>query len=166
MRYPNGIMILIFTVLIAVAGGCAGKSSETESGTKRDAGTTTETPAPGTTAPAAMATPVGASTALDGQTFEVQVRDASGTEKPDQLIFAGGTFESTACAPYGFEKSGYVVEEMGGAKMFKATTKSPTDGTMEWHGTIREREVEGMAKWTNLEGKVAMHTFKGSVAGT
>ncbi len=156
MRHGSMIGVLVLVTLM----GCGQRSEKAE-----------PEPAPPTEQPRAVAapdtssraTPAGMSNALDGKTFEIEMTDPTGAKQPDKLVFDGGTFESKACMPYGFSKSGYKAEQADGALRFSATTHSPTDGTMEWSGTIRDSRIDGTAKATNLAGKVTPYTFGGSL---
>ena len=89
-----------------------------------------------------------ATNALDGQTFVGEVGEKGKTEgNRDNLIFKDGKFRSTACDPYGFGESTYTATVTGDATTFEAQTISPTDGTMQWKGTVKGNTVEGTATW-------------------
>ncbi len=89
---------------------------------------------------------------LDGQTFDagiVRQADASPTDPLlDQLFFADGMFSSKICERYGFVPGPYWVRGEPDAIEFQAVLHSPTDGIMEWQGTVKDGKLDGTMRWT------------------
>ena len=101
---------------------------------------------------------------LDGKTFagEIGAKGKAAGDK-DEFIFKEGTFRSAACDPYHFAAADYTTARSGDATAFMAKASSPTDGTMEWNGTIQGNQIEGTATWIR-EGKQPLeHWFKGEL---
>jgi hypothetical protein len=102
---------------------------------------------------------------LDGRTYKVEVLKADGTkETSDDLVFAGGTFDSSACRAYHFSAVPYAARSDGDAIAFEATAKSPTDGTNVWKGTVRGDAIEGELRWTDSKGKLEVLHWSGKLA--
>ena len=102
---------------------------------------------------------------LDGKAFtgEIGEKGKEGANK-DEFIFKDGTFHSTACDAYGFTAAAYTTEMKDGTTMFKATTMSPTDGKMEWQGTMKGDMLEGTCMWQKAADQpVVEHWFKGQM---
>lgn len=90
---------------------------------------------------------------LDGQTFDAGIvpqADGAGPAEPllDQLFFANGMFSSKICERYGFVPGAYWVRGTPDAIEFQAVLHSPTDGTMEWQGTVTGGKLDGTMRWT------------------
>jgi hypothetical protein len=90
---------------------------------------------------------------LDGQEFEagiVQQGDSAAPSEPliDRLSFENGTFSSLICERYGFVPSAYWVRGTADAIEFTAILESPTDGVMEWRGTVKDGKLDGTMRWT------------------
>lgn len=71
----------------------------------------------------------------------------------DTIEFDLGRFRSRACDPYGFEDAPYTASEQDGIISFKADTASPTDGTMQWQGTIQGGQLTATAFWAQPDGQ-------------
>lgn len=90
---------------------------------------------------------------LDGQTFDASIvpqADGTGPAEPllDELSFENGTFSSRICERYGFLPGLYWVRGTPDEIQFQAILHSPTDGTMEWSGTVINGKLEGTMRWT------------------
>jgi hypothetical protein len=90
---------------------------------------------------------------LDGFVFEASIVRRDGEAGPaepliDRLTFDGGQFSSRICERYGFVPGAYWVRGEPGAIEFHAVLHSPTDGTMEWTGTVTGDALEGTMRWT------------------
>ncbi|MFZ5481236.1 MAG: hypothetical protein ACOZNI_31040 [Myxococcota bacterium] len=101
---------------------------------------------------------------LDGRTFEVSFVEPGKKPEKDTLIFADGTFRSTACDPYGFTATAYTVApiEGGDAYSFVVDAKSPKEGLAHWVGTVDGDRVIGLMTWTKAGQKPIVYTFAGS----
>ena len=80
----------------------------------------------------------------------------------DEFIFKAGQFRSSACDSYGFSSAPYKITVNGNIISFEAQTKSPTDGTMKWKGTVKGNAIEGTATWIKDGKKPIEHWFKGA----
>ena len=94
---------------------------------------------------AVATTPVVASSGiLDGLTYRGDIGPkGEAANGKDDVIFANGALHSTACDKYGFGPGTYIAVRNGDAVTFTATTKSKTEGTITWQGTIRNGVLEG-----------------------
>jgi hypothetical protein len=100
---------------------------------------------------------------LDGKTFSVQMgKKGKSAGNPDDLIFADGTFRSTACDKYGFTAAAYEAKQDGDKTTFTATAKSAKQGTMVWTGTVQGDAVSGEASWNRVRRQPVRYWFKGS----
>ncbi|NQT92776.1 MAG: hypothetical protein HQ559_08445 [Lentisphaerae bacterium] len=101
---------------------------------------------------------------LDGQSFTVKVMKDGKFETEDTLIFADGTFRSTACDRYGYGKAAYETTGTGKAMTFKAASASPKYGVNHWTGTIKGNKAKGGFAWKSDGKTVGSYTFSGSRA--
>ncbi len=102
--------------------------------------------------------------ALDGKTYSIKMKDPTGKEDPDDIIFANGTFDSIACHEYGFGTGPYTTEMKGANVTFKATTTSEKAGTFDWTGTVHpDGKIEGTATMKGKDGKTTVFTIMGSL---
>ena len=90
---------------------------------------------------------------LDGLEFEAGiVRQGEGKEPAepllDRLHFKKGMFSSRICERYGFVPGAYWVRGTADEIEFTAVLRSPTDGTMEWKGTVKDGKLDGTMRWT------------------
>ena len=106
---------------------------------------------------------------LDGRRFKagiVNTEDGSGNALEDTLIFDNGAFLSVVCKRYNFKASPYWVRTDGETIHFLAELYSPTDGKMEWRGTINGDKLNGTMRWTKKRWYWtidAEHTIEGEV---
>jgi hypothetical protein len=108
--------------------------------------------------------PLAAAGPLDGKTFSVQMgKKGKASSKPDDLMFADGTFRSTACDAYGFTAAPYEGKQEGDKSTFTANAKSPKQGTMSWTGTVQGDAVSGEATWSRVRRQPVRYWFKGSL---
>lgn len=115
---------------------------------------------------AVMAEPQAAEKAtLDGKTFVGEI-GKEGQEKGDKdtFIFKDGKFRSTACDAYGFSEAEYAAITEADKVEFDSTTVSPTDGTMQWHGTVKGDKLEGTVAWSKEGQEPIRHWFKATVS--
>jgi hypothetical protein len=89
---------------------------------------------------------------LDGLEFDagiVRQEDGKDPAEPltDRLLFANGKFSSRICERYGFVPGAYWVRGTADEIEFSAVLHSPTDGTMEWQGTVKDGKLDGTMRW-------------------
>lgn len=102
---------------------------------------------------------------LDGKTFQVSAWESGKPEKqdPDVLVFANGTFDSEGCHQYGFGPAPYTSNQTQEGLQFKCTTKSATEGDIDFEGTYSQNNINGKFIWRK-EGQADLHyEFKGSL---
>lgn len=90
---------------------------------------------------------------LDGLEFDAGIVRQKDREDPvepllDRLFFAKGMFSSKICERYGFVPGPYWVRGTKDEIHFTAVLQSPTDGTMEWRGTVKSGRLDGTMRWT------------------
>jgi hypothetical protein len=103
--------------------------------------------------------------ALDGRTFTVSVTEQGKTEATtDTLIFATGTFRSTACDEYGFTAAPYATSEGEMGLEFSATASSETEGTIAWTGTVEGDAIHGSFTWTKEGQDAIVYSYEGSLS--
>lgn len=98
---------------------------------------------------------------LDGKVFTTLLDGEN-----DVLTFENGTFHSSSCDEWGFNKGEYTVEEKGNSISFQATTTSENDGTLVWTGTIQGDTINGSYNWSKkgwFGTKTKTKTFEGSI---
>ena len=83
--------------------------------------------------------------ALDGKVFvaDAGMKGKAADEKGDVITFNGGTFHSSYCDQYGYNKGAYKTTASGDAVQFEVETQSEKDGRLVWKGTVRGSEIEG-----------------------
>ncbi len=102
---------------------------------------------------------------LDGKLFLVILTQPGQAPQKDSLIFGSGTFRSTACHTYGFDRGRYSTKESGLALTFTSKTQSAKEGIMLWKGSLRGNQVQGTVEWIKKDqSKPVEMTFSGSVA--
>lgn len=102
---------------------------------------------------------------LDGKTFQVSSWETGKPEKqdPDVLVFAKGTFDSEGCRQYGFGPAPYTSIVSNGGIHFKSSTKSPTEGDIDFEGNYAQNQIQGTFVWRK-QGQADLHyEFKGSL---
>jgi long-subunit fatty acid transport protein len=93
---------------------------------------------------------------LDGKYFVGQIGpEGKATGDKEAISFTHGIFHSAACDPNGFVPAAYTATKEGDLIRFTVTCTSPTNGTMEWSGTVKGKELDASAKMTE-EGKEPM----------
>jgi len=104
---------------------------------------------------------IGEIESLDGKSFLGQMGQ-QGSEKgnPDEFIFKEGKFRSIACNPYGFGDAPYTASANEDMMTFEAETHSPTDGVMQWKGTVTGEKIEGTATWLKPGAAPVEYWFK------
>ena len=133
-------------VLFALAAGCHGRSMGPEDRTAWEE--------------CAKKDGVGA---LDGQRFEVDTGvKGKGAEEKETMEFHGGRFHSVGCDEYRFETGAYSTTKSGDAVAFQSATKSPTEGSISWNGTVRGDAIDGTYTWTKSGQAPIEYWFKGT----
>jgi len=84
-------------------------------------------------------------TPLDGKAFvgDAGMKGKEADEKGDVITFANGTFHSSLCDQWGYNKAPYKATSAGDAVNFEAETTSEKDGRLVWKGTVRGSDIEG-----------------------
>lgn len=114
----------------------------------------------------AASAPARAAGALDGRSFAGAL-GAQGKAKgdADRFRFERGAFHSTACDAHGFASAPYTTSVAGDEIRFRATTSSPTEGTMEWSGTVLGGKLEGTIVKRKGGGAPQSMWFRGDEQG-
>lgn len=97
---------------------------------------------------------------LDGRVYQVTLAGPK-EPMPDQLVFDGGRFESTACRSFGFTTTPYSAKDDGAASSFEASAKCTKSGSTAWNGAIHGEAIEGTMVWTNDKGEKTPFHFTG-----
>lgn len=86
--------------------------------------------------------------ALDGKSFSGEIGDA-GKPVGETVVFTfvDGTFRSSVCDKYGFERGPYTTTKEGEAVRFEARTVSAEHGVNHWLGTVKGSAIEGRLTW-------------------
>lgn len=85
---------------------------------------------------------------LDGRTFEVEMGKKGQTEgQANTLTFRSGTFLSEVCVKYEFPQSVYRAQRSGDSIEFRLVARSPSEGHMDWSGTVTGDRLEATAVW-------------------
>lgn len=86
---------------------------------------------------------------LDGKVFLVEKGEMGKTsDGKDVYLFRDGKFLSTACEKWhGFSESPYTTTVEGEAVTFTADTKSESDGSIHWQGTVRGDRIDVRYSW-------------------
>ena len=101
---------------------------------------------------------------LDGKSINGQIGEAGAeTGAPDTFTFSGGQFHSSACDAYGYGQAAYTAVDNGdGTISFEAVTASPTDGVLNWTGTVTGDSLEGTASAVKPDGSKMEYWFNSS----
>ena len=97
---------------------------------------------------------------LDGHVYQVTLAGGQQSQ-PDNLVFDGGRFESTACRSFGFVTAPYSTKHDGAASSFEASAKCDKSGATAWNGAIHGDAIEGTMVWTNDKGVKSEFKFSG-----
>lgn len=86
---------------------------------------------------------------LDGKTFTGPTGIVGeSAEEQEVLTFNHGELYSESCAPWGFKSGAYTLEQQGETLYFTATTLSPDNGKIVWHGKVKGDAIEASYIWT------------------
>jgi hypothetical protein len=108
--------------------------------------------------------PARAGNELDGKSFTGTAGEKGKTEsKPDEFVFAGGKFHSTACDALGFKPADYTAEVEGDVTTFGSITTSDKEGEIHWVGHVAGDSVEGSFIWKKPGQDAIEYWFKGSL---
>ena len=107
---------------------------------------------------------------LDGRVFVADAgpKGKASDEKGDVITFKDGTFHSSICDQYGYNKGSYKASASGDAMSFEVETVSEKDGRLVWKGSVRGNEIEGTfvhhrkGGFFNSNPAPAEHWFKGT----
>ncbi|MBK8953970.1 MAG: hypothetical protein IPM34_00230 [Saprospiraceae bacterium] len=102
---------------------------------------------------------------LDGKTFQIGAWEVGKPDKqdPDVVSFANGQMDSEACHQYGFSPAPYTVELVNGKLSFKCTTKSESEGEIDFEGSYSQNTIEGKFVWRKEGQDNINYEFKGSL---
>ena len=86
---------------------------------------------------------------LDGKTFvgETGEKGKAASEK-DEVTFKNGRFHSKGCDAWGFGDGPYRLTKVAGGIGFEATTTSAKEGKIQWKGTVKGEDLDGVFTWT------------------
>lgn len=102
---------------------------------------------------------------LDGATFEGTVTEKGKTKgDKDTLIFEHGTFVSTACVPYGFNKAAYSAKKAKNAVDWSAEVPSEKhEGEkIAWSGSVTGQSLTAKMTWHKKNGKSVEYEVQAS----
>jgi len=99
---------------------------------------------------------------LGHTTWWVELKPQGQSPMPDLLTFERGKFDSYVCKAYGFGNGKYTTARQGKAETFAATTKSNTQGVMEWKGSVEGDGISGTLLWKPATGAPKTMTFSGT----
>ena len=104
---------------------------------------------------------------LDGKSFKGQTGEkGKAMHHEDILVFDGGRFTSTECFQFGFKSGPYTADVQSDSIRFKAVTRSPDNGRMEWQGTLKGDTLDVTYSWTKERWLWTTHReywFKGTL---
>jgi len=104
---------------------------------------------------------------LDGKKFKGRTGEkGKKTHHEDILVFDDGRFTSIECFQFGFESGPYTAAAQSDAIRFKAVTRSPTHGKMEWEGLLKGDTLDVTYSWTKERWLWTTHRvywFKGTL---
>jgi hypothetical protein len=108
-------------------------------------------------------------TGLEGKVFiaDAGPKGKPADEKGDVITFAGGTFHSSMCDQWGFNKGIVAAVQQGGAIQFETETRSDSDGRLVWRGVVTGSVIEGTfvhyrkPAWYRPDPEPLEHWFKG-----
>ncbi len=90
---------------------------------------------------------------LDGRRFNGTVgENGMQTGQTEDISFSKGMLHSNSPEFKGFQPAGYTATEDNGVITFKAESVSPTNGKLEWTGTVKGNTLDANLTWTR-EGK-------------
>ncbi len=100
---------------------------------------------------------------LDGMSFQVRSWEMGKPDKkdPDVIRFANGTFDSEGCHQYGFGASPYTSELKNGSMSFRGKTVSPSEGEMEFNGSVNGNSIKGGFIWRKSGQADIQYVFEG-----
>jgi len=88
---------------------------------------------------------------LDGMSFvgeNGEIGKPLAEYEDETIVFENGMFTSVSCEPYSFSSAPYSSMLVDGKIIFDAVTKSPTHGTITWHGVVEDEEANVTFVWT------------------
>ena len=97
---------------------------------------------------------------LDGRVYQVTLAGPMDS-KPDQLVFDGGRFESTACRTHGFVSAPYSAKNDGATASFEVAAKSDKAGATAWTGAMHGEAIVGKMILTDDKGVQSEYRFNG-----
>lgn len=102
---------------------------------------------------------------LDGNSYQISAWDINHPEKqdPDIVVFKNNTMDSESCHQYGFSASPYQCTYKDGIYSFSSTTKSSTEGEMQFTGTVKDHEISGSFVWKKAGQADIHYAFKGNL---
>ena len=106
---------------------------------------------------------------LEGKVFiaDAGPKGKPADEKGDVITFAGGSFHSSMCDQWGFNKGIVAAVQQGDAIQFETETRSDSDGRLVWRGVVTGSVIEGTfvhyrkPAWYRRNPEPLEHWFKG-----
>ena len=106
---------------------------------------------------------------LEGRVFiaDAGLKGKPADEKVDVITFASGTFHSSLCEQWGYNKGIVATVQQGGAIPFETETRSDRDGRLVWRGVVTGSVIEGTfvhyrkPAWYRPNPEPLEHCFKG-----
>jgi hypothetical protein len=102
--------------------------------------------------------------ALDGKNYVGESGEVGKTTgDKDELVFADGTFRSTACDQYGFKAVPYTTTQEGDSINFVAHATSEKVVEIHWTGKVTGENCEAKLVWSKAGQKDIEYWFKGTL---
>ncbi len=98
---------------------------------------------------------------LNGHRFAIELWQSSQSAGADTLYFDDNGCESAWCSGYGFMPAPYTLHAEGRALIWQSRSHSPSDGQVEWRGTVRGDAIEGSMTWQKEGQAPVYYTFSG-----
>ena len=106
---------------------------------------------------------------LEGKVFiaDAGPKGKPADEKGDVITFSGGTFHSSVCDQWGYNKGTVAATQEGDVIRFETETRSDSDGRLVWRGVVTGSVIEGTfvhyrkPAWYRPNPEPLEHWFKG-----
>lgn len=102
--------------------------------------------------------------ALDGKSYQIKAwsSDNDQLKTPETLVFKDGKVDAPVCHMYGFYEAEYRTFEKSGETYFNFSSKSDSEGTIVFAGTVKDHRIEGTYTWLKEGQSDLVYQFEGS----